>query len=382
MDFYWEYYKELNPDLKLHGLRMPIDFINHYMQYGHRENRPYRFNQLLPNFNVIEYRLVNPNLLLNSDIEFEYYYFSIGRYNNNPKNKEDILKTLDINRFLNVNKNLNYIGIRSIEDAKKYYINIELTNPQFKYSITKPRIGLFLTGFGMPHIEIKLDILVKNLEILKKWKNVYTLDLYIYMYNPNFAGVLDDIKFTNYVNNVHIISKPGIVGEFIYNDVSKVYNKYDYSILFLDDIRLHKEFDLEKIIKIYNLESLDILALPLTIDSPYNHMFMVQNIDMIRSGYTYRETNYAELFFYLLSSKSFSKYLKLFTKGTRWCWGIDLAIGENGFKIGMVEMYPIVHYFKGSSYSSKLPSPNVELEYVKSTLKTIKNKLILKKEKY
>ena len=382
MDFYWEYYKELNPDLPIAGLRTPNDYINHYMIYGKKENRTYSFKQLYPSFNALDYKTVNPNLLLSSDIEYEYHYFAVGRCMNSPINKSDLFKNVDIDRFLKDNKILQYIGIKSVDDAKKYYTNIELYDPQFKNKITKPKIGLFLLGFGMPNIEIKLDILVHNLKTIKKWKDIYTLDLYIYMYSPDFAGVLDDINFKEYVTNVNIVCKPGIVGQFIYNDVSKVYTKYSYSILFLDDVKLHKDFDLDNILKVYNLEKLDILSLPLTVESPYNHEFMVQKRDMIRAGYTYRETNYAELFFYFMSSASFSKYLKLFTSQTRWCWGIDLAIGENGFKIGMLEIYPLVHYFKGSSYSSKLPCPNTELKNVQSTLKTINNKLVLKKEKY
>jgi hypothetical protein len=382
MDFYWEYYNELNPDLKMSGLRTPLDFINHYMRYGKKENRKYRFNQLYPNFDPLEYKQVNPNLGLNSNIEYEYHYFSVGRNQNIPINREELLKSVDIQKFLEDNKNLEFIGIKDIEDAKKYYVNIELRDPIFKNNITKPKIGLFLIGFGMPNIEIKLEILVRNLEILKKWKDIYTLDLHIYMYNPEFAGVLGDINFIDYVSSINIVCKPGIVGEFIYNDVSKIYNDYDYNVLFLDDIQFHKDFDIEKILKVYNLEVLDILSLPLTINSPHNHAFMLQQLDMIKSGYTYRETNFAELFFYFISSRNFHKYLRLITKNTRWCWGIDLALGEYGFKIGILEIYPIIHYFKGTSYNSKLPCPILELEHTKHMLKTIKNKLILKKEKY
>jgi hypothetical protein len=381
MVFYWEYYKELNPDLKRNGLKMPGDFINHYIKYGRKENRPYKFSQLYPEFDLQKYKKIYPNLRLTSNIEYEYHYFTIGKYENNKKN-EDVLNNVDINKFLTDNKNLEFIGVRTVEDAKKYYINIESRDPQFKHNITKPKIGLFLLGFGMPNIEIKLDILVHNLDIIKKWKDIYTLDLYIYMYNPEFSGVLEDIDFKEYVNDINIVSKPGIVGQFIYNDVSKVYKEYDYNILFLDDVKLHKEFDLEKILKVYNLEALDILSLPLTVDSPHNHTFMLQQKYMIKEGYTYRETNFAELFFYFISSKNFPKYLKLFNRQTRWCWGIDLALGENGIKVGILEIYPLIHYFKGSSYSNKLPNQFLEAAQTTSRLRTIKNKIILKKEKY
>jgi hypothetical protein len=234
----------------------------------------------------------------------------------------------------------------------------------------------------MPNIEVKVEILERNLSIFGKWKDLYNIDLYIYVYNPQFVDVLDEIDFSKYVNSVEIVAKPGIVGEFIYNNVSKLYQKYDYTILFLDDIELTQSFDLETLLRVYNLEALDILALPLTLGSPFNYEFMLQSIEVLKQGYNYRETNFAELFFYFISKKNFSKYLRLFTNKTQWCWGIDLAIGTSGLKIGILDKCPIKHYYKANSYSSNLPNPYVELDNTKRRLKFIKDKVILKKEKY
>jgi inorganic pyrophosphatase len=248
--------------------------------------------------------------------------------------------------------------------------------------IYKPTFGIFLIGFGMPNLDIKKNILIKNLEIIKKWKDDYIIDLYIYIYNPQFANCLNDINFTKYVRNINIIVKPGIVGEFIYQNVSLLYNKYEYVILFLDDIELPDNFDLEKMLMVYNLEKLDILGLPLTRDSPHNHTFMLQNIDMLNKGYTFRQTNFVELFFYFISANRFPKYLRFFTKQSQWCWGLDVAIGCYGLRLGILECYPIKHYFKAASYNSSLPNPIIEFENTKRRLKTIKDKLILRKEKY
>jgi hypothetical protein len=382
MDFYWEYYKELNPDLIKAGLIKPTDFISHYNNYGKKEQRPYKFDVLFPGFNVREYKMINPKLELKNDSEYQYHYFSIGRYKNQPKNYKEYLKSIDLEKFRDENKQLEHIGIKTIDDYKKYITNIDIRNPNFKSTIKKPSFGLFLIGFGMPNIEIKLEILEKNLKLFQKWKDIYDIDLYIYVYNPQFIDVLDEIDIKSYVNNVEIIAKPGIVGEFIYNNVSQLYKKYEYSILFLDDIELTNSFDLDTLLKVYNLEQLDILALPLTTDSPFNYEFMLQNVDILKQGYNYRETNFAELFFYFISKQNFLKYLRLFTNKTQWCWGIDLGMWNAGLKIGILDKTPIKHYFKANSYSSNLPNPHTELENTKRRLKFIKDKVIFKKEKY
>ena len=164
--------------------------------------------------------------------------------------------------------------------------------------------------------------------------------------------------------------------------MSKRYHQYEYVILFLDDIQFSQKCSLDKLIWIYEREPIDILGLPLTVDSPSNHTFMVQDQIMIHQGYTYRETNFVEYFFYMISSKKFKKYLNFFTNRTKWCWGIDLILYPNGIRMGMVEIYPVKHYFKAMSYHKSLPDPLVELNYVCGTKHKIKHKVNLRKEKY
>jgi hypothetical protein len=382
MEFNWEYYKELNPDLAKAGLSLPSDYINHYKNYGKRENRPSKFNNLYPDFNVNEYKILNSNIDLKTYGDYQYHYFTVGRTKNLPKNFREYLKSIDLDKFQQDNKKLEYIGIKNLDDIKKYIINIDIRYPFFKNNLVKPSFGLFLIGFGMPNIEVKLEILERNLKIFQKWKDIYDIDLYIYVYNPQFSDVLDEIDFKKYIRNVEIIAKPGIVGEFIYNNVSQMFQKYDYTILFLDDIELTQGFDIETMVKVYNLEQLDILALPLTLDSPFNYEFMLQNLQLFREGFNYRETNFAELFFYFISKQNFYKYLRLFTHKTQWCWGIDLGIYNAGLKTALFDKFPIKHYYKANSYTSNLPDPHIELETTRRRLKFIKDKVILKKEKY
>ena len=363
MDFNWEYYKELNPDLYWSGIITPNDYKNHFIHHQKKENRKYRFEELFPDFDWEEYKRKNQGIHLNTKHACEYHYFSIGR---------NIIENTDVIPDINIKKNIQ-IELPVVKNNKEEHIQIVKHKPSF---------GIFLTGFGMPNLEIKKEILLKNLEIFKKWKDIYIMDLYIYIYNPKLSDCLKDILFKEYISNVEIIVKPGIVGEFIYQNVSLLYKKYDYTILCLDDIQLPDNFDLDKMLHVYNIEKLDILGLPLTLDSPHNHKFMLQNIDILRKGYTFRLTNFVELFFYFISTKNFPKYLQFFTNKTQWCWGLDIAIGCYGLKLGILECYPIKHYFKAASYNSSLPNPLVEFESTKRRLKTIKDKIILRKEKY
>jgi hypothetical protein len=83
-----------------------------------------------------------------------------------------------------------------------------------------------------------------------------------------------------------------------------------------------------------------------------------------------------------MSKRNFIKYIRLFTNKTQWCWGIDIAMYNTGLKIALLDKFPIKHYYKANSYSSNLPDPNSELEATKRRLKSIKDKVIFKKEKY
>ena len=102
----------------------------------------------------------------------------------------------------------------------------------------------------------------------------------------------------------------------------------------------------------------------------------------MRENYTYRETNFAELFFYLIAAANMPKYLQFFTKDTKWCWGIDLALHNYGLKMGLMECFPVKHFFKGVCYSKKLPDPLHELNVVTAHWSKIKRKINFKREKY
>ena len=217
----------------------------------------------------------------------------------------------------------------------------------------KTKVGVFLLAFGEPYIEKKKVILLKNLTVLKKIKETYSVTLYIFLYSVEKESIFNDIDFETYVDKVVIHVEKGILGQFIFRHISQWHQEYDYSLFFLDDIEFPKDFDVTNMIDIYHQENMDILGLPLTTESFTHH-----NIMKVVTKYMFRETNFIELFVYFFSRKNCTKYIQLFDNETRWCWGIDLILSTRGFRLGLYDAFPVKHYFSGVNYSQTLPHPS------------------------
>lgn len=237
----------------------------------------------------------------------------------------------------------------------------------------KTRVGLFLLAFGEPHIEKKKQILLRNLNVLKKIKDTYSLTLYIFLYSIEKESIFTDIDFTTYVEHIHIHVEKGILGQFIYKYISQSYHDYDYSLFFLDDIEFPKDFHLTKMIDIYHQERVDILGLPLTTESFTHHKIM-----KVVKNNMFRETNFIELFVYLFSKENCSKYIQLFDNDTRWCWGIDLILSPCGLRLGLYDGFPVKHYFNGVSYSQTLPHPTREMNKLRRQYTFIRTPKVLR----
>ena len=75
-DFNIEYYKKLNNDLQNLS---NIEAIEHYINYGKKELRKYKFEYDLPkDFNPIEYKILNDDLKFLNDIEASHHYLIYG----------------------------------------------------------------------------------------------------------------------------------------------------------------------------------------------------------------------------------------------------------------------------------------------------------------
>jgi hypothetical protein len=95
MNFIWEIYRELNPDLPRAGLKTKTDYELHYIKHGRNENRKFNIYQAFPDFNPEQYSF-NYKLYLNKT-NLEIHWMLKGRYehktylkipNEEPKPKE------------------------------------------------------------------------------------------------------------------------------------------------------------------------------------------------------------------------------------------------------------------------------------------------------
>lgn len=80
MNFDWEIYRELNPDLTKAGLKTKQEFEKHYLVHGIKEGR--KFTRTVPkNFNWVTYKQLNPDLSragLSTKQELERHYLVNG----------------------------------------------------------------------------------------------------------------------------------------------------------------------------------------------------------------------------------------------------------------------------------------------------------------
>lgn len=377
--FNHEYYQALNPDLFWLNIITKNDLTHHFIKFAKSENRPYLFYHLYPHFNWLAYKKANPDLCFLHQSDYEYHYF---KYGSKEKRPITIPESSLFNEYLEKYPALTSHGILTQSDFDSYLINVDKSNPLLKELLpTKPTLGIFITGFGMPQLDMKIEILKHNLEILKQLKEIYTIDLYIFFYSLDKAYITNQWKdsMNQYVSNFYCIQEKGFVAEFMHKYISKAYKKYDYIIMSLDDVEWDSSIDIQDLLKVYILEQLDILALPLHKKSEIMYEIMVQQTE---PNWNYRQVNFAEYFFYFMSKEKAEKYFSLLSNETKWGWGIDLILDPLGFKLGLYDKYFVKHYFKSISYNPSLPNPMNELNQLKKKYTFVKNKIVLKKEKY
>jgi len=82
MNFLWDIYRELNPDLVKVGLKTKSDFEKHYKENGSREKRAFHLYQKYPDFNPLQYKLNNIDLKHLAVPELERHWLFYGRNEN------------------------------------------------------------------------------------------------------------------------------------------------------------------------------------------------------------------------------------------------------------------------------------------------------------
>jgi len=236
------------------------------------------------------------------------------------------------------------------------------------YSLELPpqtKILLTLSAIGNGNFDKKLEILNTNLLQFQKTKppncNLF-FDTTCYNADEVSFNRIKDIVQKCGIRDYNIRSQKGYLGEFLYQHITPEYTKkYDYMVVFLDDVEVNNRFNLTKFIETKNKLSADILSPSLSSDSLYSHEFMkCQYTNVIRT------VTVVELFLYLMTPKTWEKYYTLFlSTDTHWTWGIDFALYYTGeFKCCIDDSIPVKHYFKfGATSTSNHGGPSAFAEY-------------------
>jgi hypothetical protein len=352
-EFHWEIYKGLNKDLLLPS---KLDYEAHFLLYGINESRKWKITDLLPDFNWLDYKKLNPQLgtVINStQKDYELHYLLHG-----------IHKKLPYNQIYNAPNNISDSVYHQIDNTN----NLEALK----------NILIVIPGFGEPYLDLKVSILEKNISTLaKSLSPSIGIRILVFLYTTEKFNYLTN-HFKKSPVPVTFLPKKGIVGEFIYKYIdTKLITPFDYLFFILDDIELHTNTNIKEMIKVYTNHHVDILGFPVTTESPTPHDFMRFREEYVKENIKLLKVNFMEFFSYFMNITTFFKYKKFFTEHTYWLWGIDMVLHPCGFNLMRLEHLPVRHYLKNTTYSKNLPDPHIELAAVRSRYPAITEKRVL-----
>ena len=227
-------YKEFNNDL---NNLSDNELIQHYLEYGIKENRIYSIN-LEDDFNIDIYKKLNIDLNYLSDSELKYHFIKYGK-NENRIYTNKVIKTKPTLELL-------------ISDIllKKYYLNkINFIDHIVWINLNKcidrkNYMKLILNNINIPNSRIEAidgnqlyNIILNNINIKKKISNC------------EIACCLSHIKAVNYLNTI-----PGKYFMICEDDIS-IDNLYYFNKKTLKDIILESpNFDILLLYKTYSDE--------------------------------------------------------------------------------------------------------------------------------
>jgi hypothetical protein len=388
-DFNTTIYSLLNPDLEELGIVKREHLELHFLQYGLFNNLKYTINHQVPDFDPDIYRELNLDLFhsnICNALDLSYHYL---KYGINEKRHYRLIEVLDSPTGLNKEETLEWLRFGQYNYNSSQYKELhpklnklsetelrqhwlDVGRLEYINCIHKDKLLVIIPGFGVPHFDKKLDILLNNIKTLRN-SNI-DISLYIFLYSEEHLNLLQE-KLQNIQIDINIISKPGVIGQFIYNDIpNTLVENYDYILFILDDIELDKEININDLIGLYKKYDMDIVSFPLTNDSDTAHDFMLQ---MDRYKDNILEVNFIEFFSYFMNPETFYRYKAFFNKDTYWLWGIDYTLHKYNFRLFRLEYLPIKHYFRNSGYSHNLPDPQKELAYIKANYNCISSMEII-----
>ena len=244
MNFVWEIYKELNPDLIRVGLRTKQQYERHYMMYGKREGRKCNILQLYPDFSHHSYRDNYEDLKDMNNEELELHWLQHGikecRNYNILNNSNSLINSKSLKILFN-----NNCGYYLVKTLVEYFALLNI-NAIIVDKIIDNDMTIYLIPFGhLYNIPISTKYILYQLE-QKKQSNWIT---------DSFYNKVDNsiITFDYSYANIHEFNNSKIVYVPLPLSFNKeVCNNYDIDILFFGAINNRRKCILDTLKKVYN----------------------------------------------------------------------------------------------------------------------------------
>lgn len=204
------------------------------------------------------------------------------------------------------------------------------------------KICLYLSVFGPPNLEKKLEILSSNIKYLEQ--QIEEFDIFINFYSEEIdaENIVKEInKKANRDHNIRYFQKKGMLLEVIMPSLfhtEKIYRDYDLIIMILDDI-LFVNMDIERLIRIKKQFNIEVLS-PKIINATHEYMENPSNKGPVVL------CNNLEFFCYILTPKDYEKYFEMFDIKNKYMWGIDLLFGYYKIRAGIDYNSSAEHFFR------------------------------------
>ena len=210
-------------------------------------------------------------------------------------------------------------------------------------------------GFGPPYLPEKRAFLGHNLRVIRA---TYPGSITVRVFN--YGDEPAAVEPPQGVTLIETMEK-GIVGQFLYRHIiPQSIQGFDTVLILLDDITLHPQTNVASMLEYMGRGGVDIVTPALSAESQLSHGFMLQQ----RREAAYRRVTFCELFCYLMTRDAYERYYRLFDGDTTWCWGLDLCLHPQGFKMSICDAWPMTHHYKGVSYGASSACPYVEMNRV------------------
>ena len=223
-------------------------------------------------------------------------------------------------------------------------------------------ILVFISGFGNPHKNHKLEILEHNLKILHQTKpSEAIIDVWIAQYDDSFL-ITDE--YVSYISGkLTIYHREGFVGHFIRTIATPEKVKgYDYILCLMDDVELDPTVHLAEMIKIKETWNLNLVSPSMSRagKAQFNYMFVVEEPNLYL-----RMTNACEYFCYLMDYDSYCHYHSYFHEDNPYMWGMDgILIKHMKLRAALVNTMTMTHYYKNENYTNFDKTYQCFVEYI------------------